>query len=96
MSLVEVRGLAKHYDTTSALRGVSFNINKGEWVSIIGPSGSGKSTLLNILGGLDRPSEGDVIIDGADIVKMNEQALAVFRRETIGFGYRISMRQKML
>jgi len=90
MSLVEVRGLAKHYDTTSALRGVSFNINKGEWVSIIGPSGSGKSTLLNILGGLDRPSEGDVIIDGADIVKMNEQALAVFRRETIGFVFQQS------
>jgi len=90
MSLVEVNGLAKHYETASALRGVNITIEKGEWVSIVGPSGSGKSTLLNILGGLDRPSEGNVIIDGTDINNLREDDLARFRRETIGFAFQQS------
>lgn len=90
MSLVDVKGLAKHYETTSALRGVSFSIEKGEWVSIIGPSGSGKSTLLNILGGLDHPTEGNVFIDGTDINVLSEDELSRFRRETIGFAFQQS------
>jgi len=90
MSLVEVSGLAKHYENASALRGVSFHIEKGEWVCIVGPSGSGKSTLLNILGGLDRPTEGSVIINRTDINGLREDDLARFRRETIGFAFQQS------
>ncbi|MEA4827342.1 MAG: ABC transporter ATP-binding protein, partial [Clostridium sp.] len=61
------------------------SINKGEFVAVVGPSGSGKSTLLHLLGGLDRPSEGKVIIDGEDIYKYKEDKLAIFRRRKIGF-----------
>jgi putative ABC transport system ATP-binding protein len=90
MSIIKVTGLSKHYDTTSALRGVDFAIGKGEWVSIIGPSGSGKSTLLNILGALDHPSEGNIIINGTDMNSLGEDALAKFRRESIGFVFQHS------
>jgi putative ABC transport system ATP-binding protein len=85
MSFVVVQNLSKQYDTASALRGVECAIERGEWVSIIGPSGSGKSTLLNIIGGLDRPTEGTVLIDETDINALAEDGLARFRRETIGF-----------
>ncbi|MEE9523220.1 MAG: ABC transporter ATP-binding protein [Thermodesulfovibrionales bacterium] len=90
MSIIKVTGLSKHYDTTSALRGVDFEIGKGEWVSIIGPSGSGKSTLLNILGALDHPSEGKVVMSDTDMNFLKEDALATFRRETIGFVFQHS------
>jgi len=86
--MVEVRNVAKRYEgkrTVHALRGVSFRVEKGEMVATMGPSGSGKSTLLNILGGLDRPSEGSVIIDGTDLSALNDNALTRLRREKIGF-----------
>ena len=70
-----------------ALRGVSLKIAKGELVSIVGPSGSGKSTLLNLIGALDPPTSGRVIIDGTDLKKLNEDKLAVIRNQKIGFIY---------
>ena len=70
-----------------ALDKVSFSVDKGEFVSIIGPSGSGKSTLLHILGGVDRPTEGKVFIDGTDIHSLSEDKLAIFRRRQIGLVY---------
>lgn len=91
MELLRVEHLSKRYGSgetaTMALDDVSFSINKGEFVAIVGPSGSGKSTLLHILGGVDRPTEGRVFIDGTDIYQMNETALAVFRRRQIGLIY---------
>ena len=90
MSFIAITDVSKEYDTASALRGVTCAIGKGEWVSIVGPSGSGKSTLLNILGGLDRQSEGSVVINGTDISSLSEDALARFRRESIGFVFQQS------
>ncbi|MES1198848.1 MAG: ABC transporter ATP-binding protein [Pseudomonadota bacterium] len=72
-------------ESVHALDGVSFNIERGAYCAIIGPSGSGKSTLMNILGGLDRPSEGRISIDGADIGTLDDEGLALFRNRTIGF-----------
>jgi len=86
--MVEVRNLCKRYEgkrTVVALRGVSFRIAKGEMVGIMGPSGCGKSTLLNILGGLDRPSEGSVLIDGLELGTLSDDALTRVRRKKIGF-----------
>jgi putative ABC transport system ATP-binding protein len=68
-----------------ALKNVSFTVSKGEFVSVIGPSGSGKSTLLNMIGALDYPTSGKVIVDGRDIYTMKEEELSVFRRRNIGF-----------
>lgn len=85
MSIIKVMNLVKSYDTATALRGVDFDIQQGEWVSIVGPSGSGKSTLLNILGALDRPTGGNVVMSDTDIGSLPEDAIARFRRETIGF-----------
>lgn len=90
MSFITISGISKEYETAQALRGVSCTIGKGEWVSIMGPSGSGKSTLLNILGGLDRPSEGDVVINGTRMNVLTEDGLARFRRENIGFVFQQS------
>ncbi len=90
MSFITVRGISKEYDTAHALSSVDCEITTGEWVSIVGPSGSGKSTLLNILGGLDRPTAGVVAINGTDINSLAEDALARFRRETIGFVFQQS------
>lgn len=91
MSILEVKNLSKTYgkgDTmVNALDGVSFSVERGEFVAIIGPSGSGKSTLLHILGGVDVPTSGSVVINGTDISKLNETALAIFRRRQIGLIY---------
>lgn len=91
MKILEIKNLCKTYgngDTAvKALDNVSFSVEKGEFVAIIGPSGSGKSTLLHILGGVDTPTSGNVIIDGTDISKLDETALAIFRRRQIGLIY---------
>jgi putative ABC transport system ATP-binding protein len=89
LEILATRNLYKTYGKgetrVEALKDVSFTVSKGEFVSIVGPSGSGKSTLLNMLGALDFPTAGKVLIDGRDIFAMNEEALAVFRRRNIGF-----------
>ena len=68
-----------------ALRGLSLNVKRGEFVALVGPSGSGKSTLLNLFGALDRPTKGQVLIDGVDISKLNDDKLAMLRNEKLGF-----------
>lgn len=90
MPLIEARDIKKAYETAHAIRGINVKIEKGEWVSIIGPSGSGKSTLLNIIGGLDSPSSGEVIIDSVNIASLNEDEASRFRREKIGFVFQQS------
>lgn len=91
MKILEVKNLCKTYgkgDTmVKALDNVSFSVEKGEFIAIVGPSGSGKSTLLHILGGVDVPTSGNVIIHKADISQLNETALAIFRRRQIGLVY---------
>ena len=89
MSYVELKSLYKIYkqgqNEVFALNGLSAVIEQGEFLAILGPSGSGKSTLLHILGGLDSPTKGSVIIDGADISEYSDQELAKYRRKTVGF-----------
>ena len=89
MEILKTEGLRKTYGTgeakVEALRGIDLSVNKGEFLSIVGTSGSGKSTLLHMLGGLDRPSEGKVIIDGKDIFSLKDEELTIFRRRKIGF-----------
>ena len=89
MSILETRNLHKIYgsgDTeVRALDGVNLSVNSGEFVAIVGTSGSGKSTLLHMLGGLDRPTSGSVIVDGKDIFSLKDEALTIFRRRKIGF-----------
>ncbi len=91
MEVLRVENLCKTYgagDTrVDALKNVSFSVEKGEFVAIIGPSGSGKSTLLHILGGVDSPTSGQVVIDGTPIYSLNETKLAIFRRRQIGLIY---------
>ncbi len=83
--LVETRGLSKTYGGgTRALDNVDLTVKRGEWLAIMGPSGSGKTTLLNILGCLDRPSEGSICIDGVEISQLGGRALTHFRRDVIG------------
>jgi putative ABC transport system ATP-binding protein len=88
-SILEVRNVRKAYRMGNvqvpALRGVSFTVGEGEFVAILGPSGSGKSTLLHVIGGLDRPDEGTVFIDGVDIFTLNSNLLADVRLHKIGF-----------
>lgn len=89
MSILETRNLKKYYkkepNITRALDGVDFAIDKGEFVAIVGTSGSGKSTLLNMIGGLDRPTSGNIIVRGKDLGKMEDDHLTIFRRRNIGF-----------
>lgn len=89
MQLLEVKNLSKTYGqgeaAVHALRGATFTVPKGEFVAVVGESGSGKSTLLNLIGGLDTPTEGKVLIDGKDIFAMKDRSLTVFRRRNIGF-----------
>ena len=89
MNLLEVNGISKTYGVgetaVHALKNVSFSVPKGEFVAVVGESGSGKSTLLNMLGALDVPTSGKVMIDGKDTFSMKERHLTVFRRRNIGF-----------
>ena len=89
MDILQACDLKKTYGTgeacVHALDGVSLNVEKGEFVAIVGTSGSGKSTLLHMLGGLDRPSSGKVFVDGKDIFSLKDEELTIFRRRKIGF-----------
>ncbi len=91
MEILRVENLTKVYgkgeNEVRALDGVSFSVEKGEFVAVIGPSGSGKSTLLHILGGVDRPTGGKVFMDGKDVYAQNEEQLAIFRRRQVGLIY---------
>ena len=91
MEILKVEHLCKTYgkgeNQVKALDDVSFSVEKGEFVAIIGPSGSGKSTLLHILGGVDRPTSGKVYMDGCDVYAQNEEQLAIFRRRQVGLVY---------
>ncbi|CEN78619.1 ABC transporter ATP-binding protein [Paraclostridium sordellii] len=89
MKILESKNLKKYYgkgeNLVKALDGIDISINKGEFVAIVGTSGSGKSTLLHMLGGLDRASEGKIIIENNDIFNMNDEELTIFRRRNVGF-----------
>ncbi len=91
MEILKVENLSKIYgageNEVRALDGVSFSVEKGQFVAIIGPSGSGKSTLLHILGGVDRPTSGKVFLEGQDVFAQNEDQLAIFRRRQVGLIY---------
>ena len=89
MAILQAQGLKKIYgsgdNAVHALDGIDLRVEKGEFVAIVGTSGSGKSTLLHMLGGLDRPTEGTVTVDGQEIFALKEEALTIFRRRKIGF-----------
>lgn len=89
MIILKTSGLKKYYGTepniVRALDGVALNVEQGEFVAIVGTSGSGKSTLLHMLGGLDNPTSGSVVLDGKELSKMNDDDLTIFRRRNIGF-----------
>ena len=91
MEILRVENLCKTYgkgeNAVHALNDVSFSVKKGEFIAIIGPSGSGKSTLLHILGGVDQPTSGRVIMDGCDVYAQDEDKLAIFRRRQVGLIY---------
>lgn len=91
MEILKVEHLTKTYGKGStlvkALDDISFTVDKGEFVAVVGSSGSGKSTLLHILGGVDRPTSGKVYVDGQDVYKLNETNLAIFRRRQVGLIY---------
>ena len=89
MSILQTENLTKIYgdgeNAVHALRGINLAVEKGEFTAIVGTSGSGKSTLLHMLGGLDRPTTGKVMVDGKDIFSLSEERLTIFRRRKIGF-----------
>lgn len=91
VAILQVEGLTKLYGkgetTVTALGGIDLEINKGEFVALVGSSGSGKSTLMHLIGGIDRPTSGNVMIDSNEIYKLNESELAIFRRRNIGIIY---------
>ncbi|MBO1305001.1 ABC transporter ATP-binding protein [Enterococcus sp. 669A] len=87
--ILRIRDLVKHYDDgnsiVKAVDHVDLDVHQGEFVAIVGKSGSGKSTLLNLIGGLDRPDAGEVLVEGKNIYRMKDEQLAVFRRQKVGF-----------
>ena len=84
MSLLELKHISKIYGDLKALDDVSLSVDNGEWVAIMGPSGSGKSTMMNIIGCMDKPTKGEVLLDGVDIAKESNKNLTVIRRDKIG------------
>lgn len=91
MKILEVKNLSKIYGTGDnqviALNNVSFSVEKGEFIAIVGSSGSGKSTLLHLIGGVDQPTRGEVIVNGVNVYNQNEENLAIFRRREVGLIY---------
>lgn len=91
MKILEVKNLTKIYgygdNAVIALNHVSFSVEKGEFIAIVGSSGSGKSTLLHLIGGVDQPTSGEVIVNGTDVYQQNEEQLAIFRRREVGLIY---------
>ena len=89
MTILQTKDLKKYYGTeaniTRALDGVNFSVEQGEFVAVVGTSGSGKSTLLHMMGGLDTPTSGSVVVAGKELSKMNDEQLTIFRRRNIGF-----------
>lgn len=85
MNMIEVRNIWKSFGELEVLKGVNLKVEKGEIVAIVGKSGAGKTTLLQIIGTLDRPTEGQVLMDGTDVFKMKDKELAAFRNKHIGF-----------
>ncbi|MFQ9968249.1 MAG: ABC transporter ATP-binding protein [Peptoniphilus sp.] len=89
MKILQTTNLKKYYGkesvVTRALDGVNFSVDEGEFVAVVGTSGSGKSTLLNMIGGLDTPTDGSVVVRGKDLGKMDDEELTIFRRRNIGF-----------
>lgn len=89
MTILQTKDLKKYYGTepniTRALDGVNFSVEQGEFVAVVGTSGSGKSTLLHMMGGLDTPTSGSVVVAGKELAKMNDEQLTIFRRRNIGF-----------
>jgi putative ABC transport system ATP-binding protein len=84
MHILEIRDVAKIYGSVKALQNVNLSVRKGEWLAIMGPSGSGKTTMMNIIGCMDKPTNGAVMLDGVDIAKESGQALTTIRRDKIG------------
>ncbi len=91
MEILRVENLTKIYgkgeSKVTAVDNISFSVEKGEFIAIVGSSGSGKSTLLHLIGGVDRPTSGRVLVDGKDIYQMNDDNLAIFRRRQVGIVY---------
>ena len=83
--MIKLEGITRRFGSLEVLKGIDLEINRGEIVSIVGPSGAGKTTLLQIMGTLDRPDSGNVLIDGTNVNRMKEKALSAFRNKNIGF-----------
>lgn len=83
--MIEVQNITKSFDALKVLKGINLHVNKGEVICIVGPSGAGKTTLLQIIGTLDKPDGGKVIIDGIDVTQLKQKALAKFRNQHLGF-----------
>ncbi|MDR0663193.1 MAG: ABC transporter ATP-binding protein [Spirochaetaceae bacterium] len=84
MNLLEMSGVSKNYGALKALQNIDLSVRRGEWLAIMGPSGSGKTTMMNIIGCMDKPSAGDVILDGVNISRENARGLTTIRRDKIG------------
>ena len=87
--MIDIKGITKSFGSLQVLKGIDLHINKGEVVSIVGPSGAGKTTLLQIIGTLDRPDEGSVVVDGIDVSKLSQRKLSDFRNQHIGFVFQL-------
>lgn len=83
--MIDIKGITKSFGSLQVLKGIDLHINKGEIVSIVGPSGAGKTTLLQIIGTLDRPDKGQIVVDGVDVSKMSSRKLSDFRNRHVGF-----------